>query len=218
MLIHTLLALTLTTASAPAPDAASTVTFKFENPQLQPASYIIEIHEDGSGHYKSVPGTPSPDSYSTDGIVSKVQDRDIKVSDRLRAKLFSTARTHHYFATDCEAAKLHVAFTGKKTLTYSGPDGAGACTYNYSQDDELNYLADEMQALSFTLEEGQRISLQLQHSRLALDAELETLQDAAKNGRAVELANISSQLQAVVEDDAVLERARKRARLLLAGN
>jgi hypothetical protein len=218
MILKALFAFLLAASYAQASGPVSTFTFKFENPQLQPASYILEIHEDGSGHYKSVPGVPAPDSFSTDGVAPQAIDREIKISDILRTKLFSTARSHHYFAIACEATKLHVAFTGKKTLTYSGPDGQGSCTYNYSQDEELNRLADEMEAVSFTLEEGQRIASQLQHSRLALDAELETLQDAAKNGRAVELENIAPQLQSVVDDEAVLERARRRAKMLLGGN
>jgi len=212
--ILALLALTVSTAT----DAASTVTFRFENPQLQPASYSLEIHEDGSGHYKSVPGTPAVDSFSTDVVAPQPLDRAIKVSDALRNQLFSAAHSHRYFATACEATKLHVAFTGKKTLVYSGADGQGSCTYNYSQDDLLNRISDEMQAVSFTLEEGQRIALQLQHSPLALDAELETLQDAAKSGRALEIQNIAPQLQSVADNESVLERARKRARALLASN
>src|ERR1700761_2720354 len=98
MISNLFFALVLASSLTPAPDTAATFTFKFENPQLQPASYVIEIHEDGTGHYKSVPGTPDPNSYSTDGVVPKAIDREIKVSDRLRTKLFQTARTHHYFA------------------------------------------------------------------------------------------------------------------------
>ncbi len=208
--------------SSPAP-ASPTIVFQFEDPQLQPSSYSIEIREDGSGHYKSTPAAPTPGttipSDSADEILtSQPQDREIKIGDPLRSELFAAARSHHFFAMACEAPKNHVAFTGKKTLTYSGTDGRGSCTYNYSRDDQLNRVAEDLEAVAFTLEEGQRLALQHEHSRLALDAELETLQDSAKGGRALEIENIAPQLQSIVDDEAVLLRARKRAKALLVGS
>jgi len=217
-----LFTLFLALAQSPAP-APSTIVFQFDDPQLQPSSYSIQIHEDGSGRYKSTPAAPTPGatvpSDSADDILtSQPQDREIKIGDPLRSELFAAARSHHFFAMTCEAPKNHVAFTGKKTLTYSGPDGQGSCTYNYSRDDQLNRIAEDLEAVAFTLEEGQRLALQHEHSRLALDAELETLQDSAKGGRALEIENIAPQLQAIVDDESVMLRARKRARALLAGN
>ncbi len=212
------LAFLQTPANAP---ASATISFQFENAQLQPASYSLEIHEDGTGHYKSTPGNPTPgtgvDAGPADYITPQALNREIKLSEPLRSQLFAAARSHRFFAMECEATKLHVAFTGKKTLTYSGTDGRGSCTYNYSKDDQLNRLAEQMEAIAFTLEEGQRMVLQHEHSRLALDAELETLQDAAKNGRALEIENIAPQLQSIADDEEVLLRARRRAKLLLGG-
>jgi hypothetical protein len=222
MMLNTLAMLALAFLQTPANSPASaTISFQFENAQLQPASYSLEIHEDGSGHYKSAPGVPTPgagvDAGPADYITPQALNREIKVSEPLRSQLFAAARSHHFFAMECEATKLHVAFTGKKTLTYSGTDGRGSCTYNYSKDDQLNRLAEQMEAIAFTLEEGQRMALQHEHSRLALDAELETLQDAAKSGRALEIENIAPQLQSIAEDEEVLLRARRRARMLLGG-
>jgi hypothetical protein len=202
------------------PSAAATIVFGFENPQLQPSSYSIEIHEDGSGHYKSMPAPPTPGttiaSASEDFINPQPMNREIRIADPLRSQLFAAARSHHFFAIQCEAPKIHVAFTGKKSLTYSGPDGHGSCTYNYSHDPELNRLADALVAIAFTLEEGQRLTVEHEHSPLALDAELESLQDAARGGRALQIENIAPQLQSIAIDEAVLVRARKRAGALLA--
>jgi hypothetical protein len=60
------------------------------------------------------------------------------------------------------------------------------------------------------------LELQHEHGRLSLDAELETLEGMVQNGQAAELGNIAPLLVAIVKDDAVLERAQKRARHLLA--
>jgi hypothetical protein len=200
---------------------AAKIVFRFENPQLQPASYSIEIREDGSGRYKSMPASPTPDttvpSGPADDITSQPADREIRVGEALRSQLFAAAHSHHFFDFACEAPKSHVAFTGKKTLTYTGPNGQGSCTYNYSRDDQLNRITDELEAVAFTLEEGQRLALQQQHSPLALDAELETLEEASKGGRALEIGNIAPQLQSIVNDESVMQRARKRAKGLLDG-
>lgn len=220
MISSVLISLAFVMSQTPAAASASpTAVFQFEDPQLQPSFYVLEVHEDGSGHYKSTPSVPDPGttvpSDPIGDITSQPADRDIRIGDPLRAQLFAAARSHRFFAVTCEAPKSHVAFTGKKTLSYSGADGKGSCTYNYSRDEELNRLADQMEAVAFTLEEGQRLTLQHQHSRLALDAELETLEDAAKSGRALEIGNIAPQLQSIVEDETVMLRARKRAKGLL---
>lgn len=212
----------LSLSQAPAASQAASpasIVFAFENPQLQPASYKIEIHADGSGRYKSAPGAPATDGIATpdaaDQITQRPMEREIRISDGLRSQLFAAAHSHRYFAIACEATKVHVAFTGKKVLTYSGPDGQGSCTYNYSQDEQLNRIADELEAVAFTLEEGERLAVQHEHSRLALDAELETLQEAARAGRALEFGNIAPQLQSIADDEEVMLRARKRARSLI---
>ena len=111
-----------------------------------------------------------------------------------------------------------MAFTGKKTLAYSGPDGHGECTFNWSRDQQLNQLADSMMAVAFTIHEGSRLAIEHVHSRLALDAELEHLENAAKDHRALEIENIAPELQSIAADPAVMNRARNRARALLNGD
>ena len=220
MIFTALLILFLLQTAAPG-GTANSIVFDFENPQLQPAKYSIEIHEDGSGRYKSMPSPPTPGTTTpdtADAYTSQPMDREIRIGDSLRTQLFALARSHHFFAIACESPKNHVAFTGKKTLSYSGGGGQGSCTYNYSKDEQLNRIADEMESVAFTIEEGQKLALQHEHSPLALDAELETLQDSARGGRALEMGNIAPQLQSIADDANVLERARKRARELLGSS
>jgi hypothetical protein len=199
------------------PAAASPeIRFSFEHAQLDPATYSLVVKEDGSGHYESTPGPVS--GPATDGIASAPHQRDIVIRDPLLESLFKTARSHHFFATECEAPDSHVAFTGKKTLAYSGPDGRGECTFNWSRDQQLNQLADSLMAVAFTIHEGSRLAIEHVHSRLSLDSELEQLQDAAKDHRALEIENIAPELQSIAADPAVMNRARNRARALLNGD
>lgn len=222
------LALALSQTAATPPDtprsgsAAAQLRFAFEHPQLDPSSYILLIHEDGSGRYQSgagaAPGPNDTDSAISASVVSAPVTRDIQIHDPLLSTFFQDARAHQFFAITCEAPGSHVAFTGKKTISYTGPDGHGECTYNWSHDQQLNQLANDLMAVAYTIEEGRRLALEHLHDRLALDAELQGLQEAAKDHRALELENIAPELQSIANDQAVMNRARSRARALLNGS
>jgi hypothetical protein len=197
-----------------AAQAPATVTFHFENAQLQPAKYAITLHEDGTGHFHADAGPSSPDD--TAALPSEGQDRPIQVTSPTTEHIFEIARAKKFFNMACETGDAHLAFTGKKELGYQGTDGHGGCAYNYSKDPKIQWLTTEMQGIAATLEEGRRLQLEHEHGRLSLDAELETLEQMAQNGQALELQNIAQILLAIVKDDAVLQRAQKRARHLLA--
>lgn len=192
------------------------IRFVFENPKLQPASYIMDINEDGSGHFQSQPGSAAPPD--TEGVMPQPFSSDIKIEEPLRSLLFKTARSHNYFNVACESTKVKVAFTGKKALQYTGSDGEGACTFNWSRDQQLMKVTDDLIAVAYTLEEGRRLAVEHEHSRLSLDAELESLQEAVRGGRAQQVQNIATQLQAIAGDEQVMDRARARARQLLGAD
>jgi hypothetical protein len=192
----------------------ATVTFRFEDQRMQPAKYTITVHEDGTGHFHAEAGPSSPDD--TAALPSQGQDRAIQVTAPTTQRIFATARAKKFFAIACDAGDGHLAFTGKKELSYDGSDGHGGCTYNYSKDPKIDALTTEMQGIAATLEAGRRLEIEHEHGRLSLDAELETLEGMVQNGQALELENIAPQLLDIVKDDSVMQRAQKRARHLLA--
>ncbi len=194
--------------------APATVTFHFENAQLQPAKYLITLLEDGTGHFHADAGQSSPNDIAA--LPNEGQDRSIQVTSPTVERIFEIARAKKFFDMACENGDAHLAFTGKKELGYQGADGHGGCSYNYSKDPKIQWLTTEMQGIAATLEEGRRLELEHEHGRLTLDAELETLEQMVQNGQALELGNIAQTLLAIVKDDAVLQRAQKRARHLLA--
>lgn len=210
--VSTGLAWVLCIASQAQPPA--TVTFHFENPQLQPAKYTIKLHEDGNGRFQAEAGPSTPDD--TAALPSEGQDRPIQATAPTIQHIFAIARAKKFFNIACESTDVHTAFTGKKELGYQGSDGHGGCSYNYSKDPKIEWLTTEMEGIAATLEAGRRLEIEHEHGRLSLDAELETLETMAQNGQALELQNISQTLLAIVKDDAVLQRAQKRARHLLA--
>jgi hypothetical protein len=187
-----LLSLLLLAAASLSAQTPAHITFTFEHPQLQPSRYIIAIDETGAGRFTSQPGSAPPATDSYDQVRPTPVDRSILLDDSLRADLFRYARSHNFFATRCSTTQPGLAFTGNKTLSYSGPDGNGTCTFVWAGDPALH--------------------------RLGLDAELAALQEAVKEHRADDLANIADDLHAVAENQQVMDRARKRAQALLASS
>jgi hypothetical protein len=197
---------------------AQQITFTFENPKLQPAKYVVTVHGDGSGHYRSElgPATPPPTDAESANPPADAQDRDIHVSKELRDSMFVAAHKNKFFAGSCDDAGKNVAFQGKKTLAYEGPDGQGSCTFNWSKNAQIDKLVDQFQSLVLTLDEGSKLQRQYEHGRLSLDTEIEFLAQMVQEGRATELENIAPILQTLASDEAVLKRVQRHARELLA--
>ncbi len=191
------------------------VEFLYENPQLQPAKYQLVVDESGAGHFHSEPGpNPPPDTASYHPLPDSL-DRPVQLSKRATLQIFAVARGQKFFAISCEDSRNKVAFQGTKQLSYQGADGRGSCTYNWSKLTSIQKLTSIFESIAFTLEEGRRLEIEHKHDRLALDAELGVLVDAVKDGEASEVENIRPVLQAIIDDQATLERARSRAQRLL---
>jgi hypothetical protein len=188
------------------------IRFTYENPKLQPPEYSVTVNEDGSGHFQSAEGGPPSD---TESMPAEPQDRSIHVSKPLRESMFAAARKYKLFAISCDDGGKNIAFQGKKTLAYEGPEGQGSCIYNWSKNAQINKLTDQFEAMATTLEEGSRLERQYEHGRLSLDTEMELLEQMVHEGRAIELENIAPILQKLADDEAVLQRVQRRARALL---
>ena len=194
---------------------------EFSNPGLSPSHWTLTLHTDGTGHFRSDRGSkvaagPQGAQVGGDQIQAPDVDRDIKVSSKFAERVFQTAQQQGLFNSGCES-HLKVAFQGWKKLTYIGPEGNWGCEFNYSKDKEIQSLGDSIVAVAETVMEGARLETLLQHDRLGLDSELESLVEAAKDGRTLELRTIQGILSRLAADPDVLQRVRKRARLLLAG-
>ena len=216
--VLTLFALLLAALSPPAytqqwPAADPVVTVDFSNPGTNPAHWVLILHPDGSGHFHSEHGVaPSNESQSMD--VPDV-DRDVRLSPDFAAHVFQVARGHHWFREDCDS-HMKVAFQGWKKISYAGPEGQGSCTFNFSKDKDIAELGDTFVGVSETIREGARLELLLQHDRLGLDQETEFMVDAVKDGRLRQIGVIRDILERLADDPEVMDRVRKRARVLLA--
>lgn len=185
----------------------------YSNPGLVPSQWTLELHPDGSGHFHSARGKGS----RLDGQVIEAPDidRDFQLSAEFAAHVFQIAQQKKRFQIGCES-HLKVAFQGIKKLSYRGPDGQGACEFNYSKDREIQSLGDRLVSVANTIVEGARLQALLQHDPLGLDRELEVLTESATDGQLEEIGCIRDILDRLAGDPAVMERVRRRARALLA--
>jgi hypothetical protein len=185
----------------------------FSNPGLASPHWTLILHPDGSGHFRSQRNT-APAAVAQEMEAPSV-DRDIRLSPEFARRVFQTAQQHKWSGVECES-HLKVAFQGWKKLTYSGPEGHGVCEFNYSRDKEMQALGDSLVAVAGTILEGARLEMLLAHDRLGLDREMEYLQEAANDGRVQQVCVIQGILERLAKDTGVMERVRKRARMLLA--
>jgi hypothetical protein len=193
--------------------AGPTVTLDYTNAGLTPGHWLLTVSEDGTGHFKSERGTAAADT--SKGFEAADIDRDIKVSADFASHAFTAARQRSLFNLPCES-HMKVAFQGAKKLSYDGPEGAGTCTFNFSKDKEIQNLGESLMAVATAVIEGARLETLLQHDRLGLDREMEYLAEAAGDGRVQQIGTIRETLERLSEDPQVMDRVRKRARMLLA--
>jgi hypothetical protein len=184
----------------------------FRNPNLVPSHWVVKIHPDGSARFDSDGGPAAADE--TGNITVWDIHRDFQLGGAFTDQAFLIAKSRKLFNFPCES-HLKVAFQGTKRLSYSGPEGSGSCEFNYSKDKEIESLGNSMMALEYTIVSGARLEKLLLHDRLGLDKELEDLQEAFKGGNATTPEAIRDVLTRIADDDEVMDRARKRARMLL---
>ena len=194
-------------------DAGAVVKVEFSNPGLYPAQWTLVLHPDGNGHFHAEGGT-RPDSDSETIAPARI-DRDVTLSENFTNRIFQTVHDPHVLHGKCES-HLKVAFQGLKKITYSGPDAEGGCEFNYSSNKEIQQLGDSLVAVGSTLIEGARLELLYQHDPLGLDKAIQYVVEASDDGRLQQICTIRGILEQLEDDPRVLDRVRKRARLLLA--
>jgi hypothetical protein len=137
------------------------------------------------------------------------------VSPATAAKVFALARELKRFNFQCASKARNVADTGKKTLTYNGLDATTSCTYNYSENKNVETLTELFFGLAETLDEGRKLDFLHRYDRLGLDAALEFLAQEVSAGRALDIGIIAPSLRSLAADPNVMERVRNRAATLL---
>jgi hypothetical protein len=202
--------------AVPQPAAGvAVVSFEFDRPGLPVPHFVLAIREDGSGTYQA----DEVERRSADSALQLVSrkhiERGLNVSQSVVEKIFKSARMLNRFNMDCASKAKNIADTGKKTLNYSGSDGSGSCTFNYSEDKSVAMLGDTFFAIANTMDIGRKLEFERRFDRLGLDAELISLEHEVEEKNALEVGTISSILNVIASDGDLMQRARLRAAKLL---
>lgn len=195
------------TALAHGQNTPATLAFSLDRTGPPTVQYSVAVTEDGTGRY-----TPR---VSAAPMAAAGEAREIRLAPALVRKLFAAVPTVE--GGRCETHIKNLAKTGTKVLHYTGAGRDAQCTFNYSDDDRVNDATSAFQALAETMQYGDRLRAKLRFDRLGLDSELEGLQSAVSEQRALEVGNIAPVLRSILEDERVMERVRRKAQQLLQG-
>jgi hypothetical protein len=190
-------------AGAPAQGDLKLIHFGFEQAAQVVSRYEFNIYENGAGVYLE----------RATGDSAQKPAAGIRVSPATLATIF--AAKDAVIANQCGTKAKNIADTGTKTLEYFSEGVKSACVFNYSDDAKVRDAASAFIAMAETLQMGNRLAHERRFDRLALDAELDSLTDEVKAGRAIEVQNIAPVLRGIVGDEALMERVRSKAAHLL---
>jgi hypothetical protein len=197
------------THSARAADPA-TVTFSLDFPNSDPEHYSISVQSDGHTKYESS-GRISEDSEDR-----QTYQTEFTISDATRSRIFDLAAQSHYFSGKVDSGKKKLAFTGAKKLTYKDGQHDTTAAYNFSLQPAVEQLTVLFQSIGATLEFGRRLVHFHQYQKLALDDELKRMESEARSGELAELQAVKPILQAIYDDNSVMNVGRARAQRIMA--
>jgi hypothetical protein len=162
-------------------------------------AWRVRLQADGAG------------TYSESGVTAATMPLTVGQETLQRVRLGE----HAAKSGKCETKAKKIAQTGEKTIRFEELGKVAECTFNYSDDQGLMDAIAAFQAVAETMQRGERLQHDLRYDRLGLDAEMESLVEAKQSGSAIEIGNLTPILQALIEDDHVIDRVRRRAARLL---
>jgi len=195
-----------------------TITFAFarEGFGVPVPKYTMIIRDDGTGSYEGE-ALPPPTRYGPAAASAAAPfRRDVRITPATAGRIFKLAGQLNHFNKTCASKAKNVADTGTKTLTYAGADGSGSCTYNYTENKELQTLTEVFEGITETLDQGRELERLHRYDRLGLDSAMSYLSDEVAAGRALEVGTIEATLRAIAEDADVMARVRAKANALLS--
>jgi hypothetical protein len=196
--------------------ARNEVAFAFEHAGLPVPKYRLTIREDGTAVYEGEALPLVSSRYASAPLPTQHFRSDVNVSAATVARVLRLAQGTNRFNVTCASKAKNIADTGNKTLTYSGRDGQGSCTYNYTENKDVAQLTEIFQSIAETMDEGRRLDYLHRYDRLGLDAAITFLAQELAAGHALEVGTIAESLRSIATDAEVMERVRNRANTLLA--
>jgi hypothetical protein len=187
----------------------ATVTFTLDFPGSDPDHYTILVQSDGSATYECSA------KISSDSDDRETYQAAFKFSDVTRARIFDLAAQVRYFSGKIDSGNKKLAFTGAKRLTYKDDQRSFSANYNFSPLPAVQQLTALFQGVDATLEFGRRLAHYHRYQKLALDDELKSMEDQARNGDLAELQAAKPILQQIFDDPSVINVVRARAQRIM---
>ena len=202
--------------AAPASATQPQVVFAFERHGVPVPRYRFTVHVDGVAVYE---GEESPPAVGHDPAAEGSAQpfrREVNISPSTVDRIFALGQKLDRFKIECAAKAKNIADTGTKTLSYTAPDGSGSCTYNYSENKDVQSITEIFQGMAETMDEGRQLDHLHRFDRLGLDDAMAFLAQEVSAGHALEVGTIAASLRSIADDEDVMQRVRARARTLLA--
>lgn len=203
-------------AAKPADQAMQSrqVSFTFDRKGLPVAHYRLVVYGNGSGVYEGQE-IVTASAYPAAAQEPRPFKHSVTISAATVKKIFAAAERLNRFDVPCASKLKNIADTGTKTLRYEGQEGSGSCTYNYSENKDVQSLTDIFQGIAETMDTGRKLDQLHRYDRLGLDSVMKSLMDEVSSGRALEIGTIATSLRSIASDADVMSRVRNRATVLL---
>lgn len=198
----------LLAVSAHAADPA-TVTFSLDFPNSDPDHYSIMVRADGHAVYES------SGKISSDSDDRQNYQTEFTISDATRSLIFDLTARVNYFSGKVDSGNKKLAFTGAKKLVYSDGQKNSSASYNFSVQPVIQQLTALFQNISSTMEFGRRLVYDHRYQKLALDEELKHMEAQATSGDLAEVQAVRPILQAIFDDQSVMNVVRARAQRIM---
>jgi hypothetical protein len=176
--------------------------------------FMLEVDQSGRGRYSGEEATPVVRGVATEPA-TQAFERSFAIAGGSAEKIFRLARQAQRFNVECESKAKNIADTGSKTLRYAGADGAGSCTFNYTENKAVGEITDLLLGMAETMDAGRELDRLHRYDRLGLDDAMTTLNEEVSEGHALELETIAATLRSLAGDAEVMQRVRARAAALL---
>ena len=183
------------------------ITFIMDSAIVPPAHFSVSVREDGATVYES----------RDDGKDSQLDPltAQFTMSESTRTRIFQLASSTNYFHGSYDFTAHKVAFTGKKTLRFSGNGVATETTFNWSENKDIDQLDRIFEGIAAAQEAARKLQFLRRFDRLSVDGVLKGLESRADGGEAFEIHAIAPTLRLIANDINLLKTARERARKLL---
>lgn len=185
-----------------------TINFSQVWDQGLPPFFSVSISASGRAAYQS-----TPDTENKSGDPYEVR---FTASSETRKKIFDLAQKLNYFQGSWDFTKGKIAFTGKKTLRWKNGTQSFETSYNWSSNVSIQELTSLFQDISGTVELGRKLAEKYRYDKLGVDAELKSLEAAAKDNQLAELQIIQPLLSKLAKDTSLMNISRRRAEFLLS--